>query len=298
MVFDNFVFDRWQIAYRMKRDDLFTLLPNPPWGWAADPFPILFRGELYIFAEIFLYQSERNGIIAYSKFENGCFTDWTVSMDKHWHLSYPNVFVVEDTLYLCPESYQNDEIAVYELQSFPDQWKKVRVLLSNLQCVDTTFFADQGKDYMVTFKREKGGVKGELYLYRMEEEDVTLLQTIAKDDGKGRPGGRFFYQDGRLIRVSQNNTNGYGGGLIFHEVDRVEPVYAEHEVRRISAQDVQGNWKRKFTGIHTYNRAEDVEVIDLRYRCVSLIEYLARKRVRKVFQNKYGSRRERYCRGR
>ena len=290
MLWDRFVFDRWQVACRMRGDRKFGLLPNPKWGWAADPFPVVYQGALYIFAEIFLYKSERNGVIAYSRLEDGRFTDWTVSMDKHWHLSYPNVFVAGDKLYLCPESYQNEEIAVYELQAFPDQWKKVTVLLANVQCVDTTFFTCEGKTYMFTFKREKGGVKGELYLYRLEGEKRTLLQTIAKDDSSARPGGRVLYQDGRLIRVSQDGAGGYGSGLVFREIDAVEPVYAEHEVRRISARDVPGNWKRRFTGIHTYNRIDEVEVVDLRYRQVSLTEFAAQRRVRKVFVNKYKNR--------
>lgn len=290
MFLKEFIFDRWQIAYRMRGDKLFHLLPNPEWGWAADPFPIVYGGNLYIFAEIFLYKSERNGVIAYNKFEDGKFTGWKVSMDKHWHLSYPNVFVTGDKLYMCPESYQNDEIAIYELQAFPNQWKKVKVLLANVQCVDTTFFTYQGKSYLFTFKREKGGVKGELYLYRIEEDNVILLQMIAKDESSIRPGGKVFYQDEKAVRVSQDGTEGYGSGLIFSVIDAVEPVYQEHEVRKISVQEVQGDWKREFTGIHTYNKTDDVETIDLKYQRVSLTEYLARKRVRKVFQNKYSGR--------
>lgn len=290
MFLDKFRFDRWQIAYRFQRDRCFRLLPNPEWGWAADPFPVVYQGDLYIFAEIFLYRSERNGVIAYCRFENGQFTDWTVSMDKHWHLSYPNVFVSGNKLYMCPESYQNDEIAVYELQAFPNQWKKIRVLVSNIQCVDTTFFTYQEKDYMFTFKQEKGGIKGELCLYRIEEENVLLLQTVAKDVNSARPGGNIIWKDGQAVRVSQNGGNGYGSGLVFSVIDSVEPVYKEHEVKRISTQDVQGDWKRTFTGIHTYNRLDDIEVIDLKYQRISLKEYLARKRVRRIFQNKYGDR--------
>lgn len=290
MFLDKFRFDRWQIAYRFRGDRFFHLLPNPVWGWAADPFPVVFQGNIYIFAEIFLYRSERNGVIAYCRFENGQFTDWTVSMDKHWHLSYPNVFAAGDKLYMCPESYQNDEIAVYELQAFPDQWKKIKVLASNVQCVDTTFFTYQEKDYMFTFKQERGGVRGELCLYRIEEGNISLTQTIAKDVSSARPGGNVLWKDGKAVRVSQNGDGGYGSGLVFSAIDSVEPVYEEHEVKRISAQDVQGDWKRTFTGIHTYNRLDDIEVIDLKYQRISLTEYLARKRVRKVFQNKYGDR--------
>lgn len=285
----KFIFDRWQIAYREKGEEKFTLLPNPKWGWAADPFPIIYENCLYIFAEIFLYKSERNGVIAYCKFENGKFTGWTVSMDKHWHLSYPNIFVKEGKLYMCPETRQNDEIAVYELKAFPNQWEKTKVLLSNVQCVDTTFCTYQGKKYMFTFQPQKGGIKGRLLLYQIDGDKISKGRIISEDTGTecARPGGRIICEDGKMFRVSQNGANGYGSGLMFSEIDSFLPVYKEHEIRRITAGEIKGNWNRKFSGIHTYNRINEIEVIDLKYRAFSLTEYWARIRVRKVFVEKY-----------
>lgn len=286
---NRLMFDRWQTAYRLRGEKRFTLIPNPKWGWAADPFPVMFQGSLYVFAEIFLYRSERNGVIAYCKFENGSFTDWTVSMDKHWHLSYPNVFVQRDRLYLCPETRQSDEIAVYELQAFPDRWVKTKVLLHNVQCVDTTFCTDQGRSYMFTFRPQKGGVKGELCLYELDGDHILAGRVVAEDTGTEcvRPGGRIIREAGKLYRVSQNGSSGYGFGLVFSEIDSFAPVYREHEVRRITAGQIPGNWKKTFSGIHTYNRIREIEVIDLKYRAFSPAEYVARRRVRKVFVEKY-----------
>lgn len=289
MFYRKFVFDRWQIAYRVKGEEKFTLLSNPSWGWAADPFPILYQDSLYIFAEIFLYKSERNGVIAYCMFENGRFTDWTVSMDKHWHLSYPNIFVRDGRLYMCPETRQNDEVAIYELKAFPDQWVKTKVLLNNVQYVDTTFCAYQGEKYMFTFQPQKGGIKGKLYLYQIDGEMFSEGKLILEDTGieSARPGGRIIYDSGKLFRVSQDGSNGYGSSLVFSQIDSFFPVYKEHEIKRITAGEINGNWNRKFLGIHTYNRTDEVEVVDLKYRTFSLSEYRARKRVRKVFVEKY-----------
>lgn len=289
MFYSEFMFDRWQIAYRATGEEKFTLLPNPDWGWAADPFPVIYQGVLYLFAEIFLYKSERNGVIAYCKFENGEFTHWTVSMDKHWHLSYPNIFVKGGRLYMCPETRQNDEIAIYELKAFPDQWEKAKVLLGNVQCVDTTFCEDQGEKYMFTFQPQKGGVKGSLYLYRIDGGKISEGSIVLEDTGteSARPGGRIICEEGKLFRVSQDGSNGYGSGLVFSEIDSFYPVYKEHEIKRITAGEINGNWNRRFAGIHTYNRISEAEVIDLKYRTFSLTEYWARKRVRKVFMDKY-----------
>lgn len=289
MFYKKFMFEHWQIAYRVKGEDKFTLLPNPDWGWAADPFPIMYQGFLYIFAEVFLYKSERNGIIAYCRYENGKFTDWIVSMDKHWHISYPNVFIRDGKLYMCPETYQNDEIAVYELKAFPNQWVKTKVLLDNTQCSDTTFCVYQNEKYMFTFQSQKGGVKGKLYLYQFDGEKIVDGKIILEDTGteSARPGGRVISDGEKLFRVSQDGSNGYGSGLVFSEIDSFLPIYKEHEVSRITAGEIKGNWNRKFFGIHTYNRIDEVEVVDLKYRTFSLSEYCARKRVRKVFVDKY-----------
>lgn len=279
--------DRWQIAYRMKGMKQFRLLPNPDWGWMADPFPIVYQGSLYIFAEAFLYKSERNGVIAYCRFENGAFTKWTVSMDKHWHLSYPNVFVIDEKLYMCPETRRNDEISVYELEAFPDQWKKVKVLAANVGCVDTTFCRYKGEDYMFTFQPAVRGLESALYLYRIVNGEIAEPQILSKDIGSARPGGNIIHKDGKVFRVSQNGRPEYGSGLVFSEIDSMYPVYKEHEVKRVYPQDVSGEWKRKFVGIHTYNQIDEIEVIDLKYRQYSLTERFAQKRVRKVFLNKY-----------
>ena len=89
------------------------------------------------------------------------------------------------------------------------------------------------------------------------------------------------------IRIAQYGVGEYGKGLIIYEIDEVEPVYKEHEVKRVMPEDVPVESDRKFTGIHTYNSLGDIEVIDLKYTSYSLSEYIARKRVRKVFLNKY-----------
>lgn len=286
-MFKEFKHNRWQIAYRMKGMKQFKLLPNPEWGWMADPFPVVYQGSLYIFAEAFLYKSERNGVIAYCKFENGTFSEWTVSMDRHWHLSYPNVFVINDKLYMCPETHQNDEISVYELEAFPNQWKKVKVLVTNVDCVDTTFCRYKGEDYMFTFQPDIRRYEGTLYLYRILGREVSDPQILSKDISSARPGGNIIHKEGKAFRVSQNGLPEYGSGLVFSEIDSMYPVYKEHEVRRVYPQDVPGEWKRKFVGVHTYNQIDEIEVIDLKYEQYSLIERLAQKRVRKVFLNKY-----------
>ncbi|MCI9108033.1 MAG: hypothetical protein HFI00_07445 [Lachnospiraceae bacterium] len=286
---NNFKFSRWEIAYRQTGEGKFHLIPNPPYGWCADPFLVEYHDTIYLFAEIFLYKSERNGVIGYCTYENGRFGAWTVTMDKHWHLSYPNVFVYEGSLYMCPESYQKEEVGIYRLIEFPDHWEKVVSLLENGKYVDTTFLKREGQEYLFTFQPSFHRYGGVLLQYTIKDCKALGMQIITEDKSIARPAGNFIEESGKLIRVSQNSSNSYGEGLVFSEIDSLFPKYQEHTVRNVYPEDILIEGKqRKYVGIHTYNRCRELEVIDLKYTCYSLKEWIARKRVRKVFLNKYG----------
>lgn len=280
-------YNHWQIAYRTKEDAEFVLLPNPSYAWAADPFLVEFRGKVYLFAELYLYKSERNGVIGYCEYQDGYFDKWTVTMDRHWHLSYPNVFVYDDKLYMCPESYQRDDISIYELQEFPDRWKKVATLIDNEKCADSTFFQYNGENYLFTFKPSFHQYGGQLYLYHIKDGCIDGEQYITDNKTLARPGGNVLHIDGKYFRVSQDCSNGYGCGLAFSEIRNVWPKYEENIVKKVSANDILGSRKRKYIGIHTYNTLNGIEVVDLKYTAFSLQEYIAQRRVRRIFLNKY-----------
>ena len=277
----------WQIAFRKTGDSEFRLVDNPKWGWCADPFLVEYKSEVYLFAEAFLYKSERKGVLVYCKYTGNGFSDWQVTMDEHWHLSYPNVFVKDGDLFMCPESYQNKTVSVYKLCEFPDKWERVEILVDNAKYVDSTFLAYGGDSYMFTFAPKFKNAEGCLLLYKKEGSTYRKVSELSSDKTLARPGGNFFEQNGKLIRVGQNSEHAYGEGLVFLEVDSVFPNYAEHVVKRISPQDIVVAENKKYCGVHTYNRSCGLEFIDLKYPVTSFAERLARMRVRKVFVDKY-----------
>ncbi len=279
----------WQIAFRTSAKEPFRLVPNPAYAWAADPFLVQFQNRIYLFAELFLYKSERNGVIGYCEYKDGSFSEWKVSMDEHWHLSYPNVFVENGKLYMCPESYQKHEVGIYELQEFPNQWKQVRTLFTNVQYVDTTFLKEGGDHYAFTFKPTFQGDAGTLLLLKEDSERKIWSDPveITGDVSFSRPGGNFIKKNGRLYRVSQNSTNSYGEGIVFSKVESLWPVYRERIVKRIMPDNLRILTKKKVLGVHTYNQCAGIEVIDIRYYQPSIQEYQAAQRTHKVFLNKY-----------
>ena len=286
----NKVFHHYDVAYKMLGMDKFEIVTPPKYGWIADPFLVEWQGEMYLFAEIFLYLSERNGVIGYCKYdmENEAWTEWTVSMDKHWHLSYPNVWVENGKLFMCPESYQLEEVAVYELVELPNKWKKVNTVIENVEYCDSTFLEYENKKYMFTFERHIPSPNGIGLIFDIDSNYKAINKRFLTDSLRGaRCGGKFIHENNMIYRVAQNCEKEYGGGLLFFQVDQIEPEYKEHEVKSIEVSDLRPEWQEKYTGIHTYNRCNCFEVIDLRWPSSTKEENEASDRVHKVFVEKY-----------
>ena len=178
-------------------------------------------------------------------------------------------------------------MSVYRLIEFPSKWEKVKTFIENEKCVDTTFLEYDGQHYLFTFKPYFDRKGGKLYLGRIKNGQIESEQFITDNEMLSRPGGNIFKENNRYIRVSQDCSKVYGEALVFSEIENVWPHYQERFVKRISVNDICINSKKKFLGLHTYNQIRDLEVIDVKYMRFSMEEYIAQKRVRKVFLNKY-----------
>lgn len=267
----------------------FRIVDPPSYGWTADPFVVKYRNEIYLFAEIFLYLSERNGVIGYCKFDGERFGEWKVSMDRHWHLSYPYVFEEDNALYMIPESYQLGEVNLYKLIEFPDRWEKVKTLIMNVEYCDSTIMEyKDGNKYMFTFERGKQSPNGKGWLYRMNHDCFSESIFLSDDLDGTRCAGKILSHNNRFIRVGQDCKTEYGSGIVFYEIDSVWPDYSEHEIKRLYSDDINVVSEKRYCGIHTYNKLESIEVIDLKYHSSTFEENHASDRVKEVFGGKYG----------
>lgn len=278
----------WQIAYRKHGEKIFKTIDNPPYAWAADPFLVEYEGKVFLFAELFLYKSERNGVIGYCEYENGCFSDWKISMDNHWHLSYPNVFVKDGKLMMCPETYQKKEVSIYELVELPNKWKIHKIILYDVMLVDSTFLSLENQHFMFSFKPSFIGNEGSLIQYKISEDYQVLSEKIISSDiSVARPAGNFIKNKNKIFRVCQISGCNYGEGIKITKVESVWPEYKENIVKTIYPSDILVDSNKKIDGIHTFNSLGDLEVIDIKYYDKTFGEYIASKRTKKVFTNKY-----------
>lgn len=266
----------WHVAFRNKKsgsilEDIktkFSVIPNCWHGWCADPFVFEYKNEVYIFAELFDYIKDYAGIgyCVLDKKTNK-FSKWKVVVQEEFHMSYPFIFEKDGSVYMIPETSGNHSLILYKAEQFPDVWVKEKVLLDDVQIVDTTLDDIKEEGTLgLTYKLMQDS-KWELWALRFSEDKVCFAESgpISSDDATARPGGRFFDYNGKKVRVSQDCEKSYGYALNFMElINFSQDHFTEKLIKYISPDDICVDRQIKITGIHTYNATDSYEVIDIK----------------------------------
>ena len=268
----------WQVAIRKRRKGLFydtefpfTVIPNPPRKWAADPFIIERDNRLFIFAELYPFAGGK-GEIGYCVLEGGHITNWTIILDKQYHLSYPYIYEYDNNVFIMPESGQRGTIDIYRAERFPDQWIKECTLVEGKVYVDSTFI---NQNTLITYNENNR----ELYYLRInrENEKASLIKKVSDEYSHLRPGGKVLNIKGKRIRPSQIGEKYYGAALAFREIEFINEEYVEREIFKINPGKLTiKGIHRKICGVHTYNCTANFEVIDIQYKKFSLSGFWSR----------------------
>lgn len=275
---------QYHVAYRKDGDDKFHVIKNNPDSWVADPFLFEYKGEMYIFGEMWIALKGK-GVIAFSKWEGKNFSQWYPVIEEKYHLSYPNIFTYNDDIYICPESNESNEIYIYKAIDFPHKWEKVNILMSGDRYVDTTFFEYEENIYGLTYRlsEERKDINGQLCIFRIDKGKAVFLDNnpVSENDKVARPAGKCIERNKKKIRVSQNCEGSYGKGLMFSEMSFDGLNYNEHLIREIYPKDIVFDRHYNLVGVHTYNEVNNFQVIDLRSYDFSL-KLLMRKVINKI----------------
>ena len=285
--------DGWNVAYRQLPEGKilsdtntpFHTIPNTWRTWEADPFIFQHEGKTYIFAEMFDY-IKRRGAIGYTQWENDRFTPWKKVICEPFHMSYPNVFVWNNEIYMLPETSENHKLLLYKAVVFPEQWKCVRVLAENVIWVDTTFFKNNDILYAITTDVSDEDKHKDYLLTFNDNLDITEVQQIKECNIEySRSGGRFFTSNKRLIRVTQDCSQRYGGAIIFSEMlpEKLLDTGVNNILQHIFPQELKICDERTWIGLHTYNATDKFEVVDIERQHFNIFGLL-RRTLGKVFK--------------
>ena len=234
----------------------------------ADPFLLCRDGENWLFFEGMRKKQElrgaAKGVIACFREVDGEWQYQGVVLEEKYHLSYPQVFVLDGHAYMIPESSQSCEVALYEATIFPSRWEKKAVLLKG-RYVDSSLVIKDGVFYLFTTP-ENSERPPELWFSDSLTGDWRrhpMSDGVSGSMALRRSGGAIYAENGRLTRIVQDCDGGYGRRLFCIPIVELTPdSYVEGEPKLLA--DVIG-WEQN--GLHhTYNRLETgdglLEVVD------------------------------------
>lgn len=239
------------------------LMADRHMGFAADPFPIAWRGRLGVFFERLDYQSNI-GEIWYQAFNEAGPTGEPVPVIREpWHLSYPFLIEENGDLYMIPEASMTRGVTLYRCIAFPDRWEPVARLLDNVEAADATVFRHGGRYWMTSVVRNGvGGYSDTLAIHHAPglfgPWEPHARNPVVVDARFARPAGAVVATQNGLFRPVQDCSRGYGKALAIMRIDRLDPEnFAQTCVSYMSPG-------RTWPGarLHTINRSGRLECID------------------------------------
>jgi hypothetical protein len=265
---------RWSVAWRRSNGapshetleipwQNFTRLPGDGRRYYADPFVLLREGIAHVFCEEVPFATGK-GVISHFTIEaDGNASTPHPVLEQPYHLSYPFVFERDGTVWMIPESSANRTVELYRAERFPDRWVKEGVLLDGILADDATLIERDGRFWLFAAVRDWQASSWEaLGLFHADALtgpwQAHSGNPVLLDPTSARPAGALFTHQGQLIRPAQDCGRGYGTGLAFCRVDRLDETgFAQSVLTRVVPRT------RQVRGLHTYNRAGNIEVIDL-----------------------------------
>lgn len=251
------------VAIREKGSEVFsTQYPTNRYAY-ADPFVYEYEGKPCLFVELFDYHRVW-GSIAVSEIKDGKLGNFRMIIAEPNHMSFPNVFEYKGALYMLPETYQTNEVHLYQCVEYPYKWEKRSNVVCNAKLVDhAILMRNDTSYYMVSYDLEQK--RNRYFILDMEKYDATEI-TLSGNHCMERPGGTFFMRNGKYYHVIQDCKECYGDYLHFYEVDQFDDnCFNEHEVSVTKINDVHFDKDKGLQHIHTYSQSEHYEAVDFQY---------------------------------
>ncbi|MEM9917716.1 MAG: hypothetical protein AAF990_06450, partial [Bacteroidota bacterium] len=262
--------EQWLFLYKFGKGpsydfETFQKIWPPKDRFWADPFLLERAGRYYLFFEELPFETDKGHLSVMELFEDGSHGPVSVILDKPYHLSYPFLFEYDNRLYMIPESYQADNVQLYECTDFPTTWTHRMNLMEDVCAMDTTLFYHNNKWWLFTALTETEGSShhDELFLFYADtpltkEWTPHPQNPIVSDVRRARPAGNLYWQDGVLIRPSQDCARKYGFGFNLNIVEELtETTYREKRWKH-----VRPDWDKSVHRTHSITHLPGLTIID------------------------------------
>jgi hypothetical protein len=164
---------------------------------------------------------------------------------------------------MIPETKVRKTIELHRAVEFPQKWVLEKILMQDVLAVDSTILEHAGKLWLFANISVPGGsAHDELHLFYADslksEWTAHPRNPIVSDVRRSRPAGTFFFENGKLMRPSQDCSLCYGSAININEV----MILSETEYQERPCGRIEPRWHPSSICTHTYNRTDDFEVLD------------------------------------
>ena len=236
----------------------------------ADPFGFVFQGNIYVAAEEFDYCNPKGKISVIAINDKNTLSKPETVIKLPAHMSYPYILEYQGDTYCIPETYENNNVALYIAEELPLKWKRVTTLIEDFSAVDSTIFQHNG--YWWLFCTNKNtDPNNNLYIWYSEKlagpYKSHANNPVKTDIRSARPGGTPFYHDGNLYRPAQDCTINYGRRVAINRIDVLNKIEFSEETVSVIEPDTDCKYRN---GLHTISSVGNVTLIDGKYHKLSL----------------------------
>ncbi|MBL8215837.1 MAG: hypothetical protein JNK87_34265 [Bryobacterales bacterium] len=269
---------QWHLRFRESSAppsdlaDFQTIAPPRNALW-ADPFPIEWDGRRFLLFQERVYgfwgrtAGSRGVLRAMEYYGGGRWSHPRTILERAYHLSYPFLFFWQGRPYLLPETQANRTIELYEATEFPWRWRRRRTYMNGVDAVDTTLLDAGGLWWMFTCLENHRSPNRDLHVFSATDPihgdwRPHACNPVVSNVSCARMAGRIFFDGRNWIRPGQDCSAGFGRSVEFRRILELSPQrYAEEPAGRIGPDTMADA-----SGIHTFNEAGGLQVIDVRRR--------------------------------
>jgi hypothetical protein len=238
---------------------------RPADQFVADPFGLVREGTVSVLCEFLDYQRDGVGKIAALELSRSdTLVPVQIGPQPPVHLSYPMLLEADGRLLCIPETSAAREVALYELQRFPDQWRRLATLIEGRAIVDATLFRHGAYWWLAgAADGNEVSVGADLHLWYATAIEgpwtAHAANPVKVDVRSARPAGTPFVVDGFLYRPAQDSAETYGARVVINRIVTLTPECFREEPVAYVEPDRAGPYP---DGLHTLSAVGNQTLID------------------------------------
>lgn len=244
--------------------------------YLADPFGL--ADSDVVLAEDFDYITRRGFIAALHADAAASRPAVQAVLRTTGHMSYPYLLQWDGDVFCVPETSDQRRATLFRARRYPNEWEEIAVLVEDLAVTDPTIVRHDRRWWLFCTDDELGPGSN-LHIYHADHLEGPWRphdrNPVKIDIRSARPAGTPFVVDGALIRPAQENTAGYGSGVVFNKIEHLSPdTFEERPVAHL--QPDPGSTYRH--GVHTVSAWGERTLIDGKRKGPSMTNLLGRIR--------------------